>query len=361
MEGAVLRVLDATNDLTFNVDLAAAWRAAGAQVHVGTAGLLLGHQPFDIVHCHWPEELVDWQVPPPRDKADRAIRALERAGEHAFLVCTMHNLLPHSAREGDAASRDYYLAFLRRMDAIGHFSQTSLELTRRAYPEIDPSRHFVHGMNLFPSLGALAGTRAQARAMLGLDEDRLAVAVFGQMRHAQEVALVHRGVDLAGLADVQWLLAARLPREYVARRFVRNRWCHARWLRRHGVHVQSGYLPDETVAAIFRGVDAVIIPRSGQHLNSGLLPLAMTFGTPLIAPDHGVYREFLAGTDNLLYRPADPASLADALRQLPALKSETVRGSNRDRATAWGCDVIVRAILDRAGKAVRSSSAEAVR
>ena len=342
-----LRVLNATDDLSFSVDIPAAYRRAGAEVVVGTAPLLAGGGDFDIVHCHWPEELTGWRVPPSPAQVADVMHALERAKQRAFVVCTVHNLLPHEARPDDTATRDYYARFLGMMDAVGHFSRTSVQWVSEAFPEIESSRHFVHGMQLYTSLRAHAMSRSDARALLGMTEGETWVATLGAFRHAEELGLIHDAVRVVGSQSPRLLLAGRMPRSLTGVRHIWSRLGHTAWLRRHGVLSLGGYLPDRTVAAICQAADAMIILRSGHHLNSGLLPLATTFETPVVAPRYGTFAEFLSDSGNLLYSPGDPKSLADALRRVSRIDQTQVRAENRRRAEGWGCDNIVKSVIER--------------
>lgn len=344
-----MKVLVPTDNLTFTFDLVRAYLDHGCEVHVGKVNLLLKQQKFDLVHCHWPEELVNWAVPPSPGQVDTALDALDWAAGNGVLVCSVHNILPHRANDADRASSEYFRQFFLRMHKIGHFSQSSVEAILNAYPETLAERHFVHGMNLFESIRALSPGRTAARERFGFGTE-FVVGTFGQLRSAGELSLIHSAIDLLRDSTPKVLFASRPQKRGLALLDWLSRLTHRRWLSRHDVIAMSGYLSDGDTAAVFEAVDAMIIPRSGRHLNSGLLPLAMSMGTPIVAPDYGLYREYLAGSENELYEPGNPNGLARAIERVAGKDREAVRISNLALSKGWGWSSIVDQILAQVGK-----------
>jgi hypothetical protein len=53
---------------------------------------------------------------------------------------------------------------------------------------------------------------------------------------------------------------------------------------KHGTINMGGQVDDASLVRVVEAIHGVIILRFGNHLNSGLLPLVLTLGTPVIAP-----------------------------------------------------------------------------
>lgn len=336
-----MKVLLATNDRTFAAGFSQAYLRHGVALHAGMSSLFLRDQPFDLIHCQWPEEIVDWQLPPRQAEMEAAFECLDWWQDRTTLVATVHNLVPHAVHAADQASRALFAGFYKRMHRIGHFSEASRSAIREAFPEIPAERHFLHGMNLFEHLRPLSIGRKAARNRLGLGEGEYVVALLGQLRNAEEVALVRRGFDLAASPGLRLLFAARPSYQWYRRRNLVGRARLAHWFKRPGITRIAHRLDDAQMIAVLEAADALVIPRFGKHLNSGLLPLAMTFGTPLIAPDYGVYREMLTGSANALYTPGDARALAAAIGRMREKPGDEVRAANRAIAAGWGCDQLV--------------------
>ena len=337
-----MKILVATEDLTFSVSLSHAYKAAGHEVSAGLPELYLGLRDFDLIHFHWPEELTQWQVPPLRPLVERLLARLDTLKRATKMVCTVHNLLPHA--DPGPVSWDYYNRFYARMDRIGHFSQSSLDAVRAKFPDAADEKHFIHGMNNFSNLQIHAVGRDAARDRFGIGPDALVVAAVGQVRALDELALLSDAISKFAVPKLHVLRAFRPP--WVgsfSARLKRKRLMQS--LNRKPITSLEGFLEDAELVAVCEAADIIVIPRMENQLNSGMLPLAMTFGTGLVAPDCGVFREKLAGSMNELYAPGDAADMARAISRLAAKKPEGVRAANLALAADWGWPRAVERIL----------------
>lgn len=331
-----MKILLATNDATFNVSLAAAYRSTRHELHVGTAELALKQAEFDTIHLHWPEELVAWTTPPNPHFARHALELLDWWRERSQLVCTVHNLVPHASGPHDEASRHFYGQFYARMHRIGHFSHSSLEAVKAKYPESRTAEHVVHGMNLFEDLRQHSVGRAAARSALGIAEGTFAVATLGAIRSWRELALLAAATSRTGIRNLRVLHRARGGiSSHPLKRFVQNLQLR-RWRSRAQVDSAPGFLTDAQMTHLVEAADAVFVPRLKNELNSGIPPLAMTFGTPIVAPDCGVFRETLLREANGLYAVGDPGEAARELERVARMDAAGARSANLAHTAGWG-------------------------
>jgi glycosyltransferase involved in cell wall biosynthesis len=341
----VRRVLIATDDRTFSVALCDAYRARGYEVDLGVSALWLDLKHYDIIHLHWPEELVGWAMPPRADAVDRLIARLTELRTRSTLIATVHNLLPHSAPRYHDGAGDLYAQIYAQMDRIGHFSGESVAQVCALFPAIPADRHVLHGMNDFRDLMRHAVGRDAARAALGFQGDEIVIGLFGSLRNPAEASLAYRAIDQLSLKNAKILFAARPP--FLSGRFSRKlaQLRFARWLRRNPVQHHKGFIDDHKMVTMFEAMDMLLIARCDGHLNSGQLPLAMTFGTPLIAPHFGVFAEMIGTSDNILYTPGDASSAARAIERLATKPLPDVRRSNRVLAGKWGWETALGRLL----------------
>ncbi len=328
-----MKILVATDDLTFSVSLSHAYKALGHEVSAGLPELYLCLRDFDLIHFHWPEELTGWAMPPSPRAVRRLLDRMDALKPQTKMVCTVHNLLPHADRGGE--SEALYAAFYARMDLVGHFSESSRTAVLSSFSAIPAEKHIVHGMQDFGDLRAYGTGKAAARARLGVPAEATVVAAIGQLRSLGELGLLSDAIAKPGLPPVHLLRAFRPPnvsriadrarRKYLMRSFDRL-----------PSTVLDGYLDDAELVAVCEAADIIIIPRMENQLNSGVLPLAMTFGTGIVAPDCGVFRETLAGSMNALYAAGDPGAMATAIARLVAKDAEAVRANNLALAEQWG-------------------------
>jgi len=320
-----------SNDRTFAPALTQAYRDRGFDVVAGVDAFETDPASFDLIHFHWPEELVGWgaNVRDP-DRTAALLAKLDRLRGSTVLVATIHNLIPHNTEALDGPEAAYFAAFYERMDLIGHYSAYSRERYAQVYPSLDPDKQIVQPLNSYAHLKPLAGGRAAARQALGLaDAPGPVFALCGALRTIDELELVQSAWRGFNRQDARLLLATQPSWKGVGsvRAFI-GRVVNRVW--RNGPRIVR--LPDRpddaTLVQIMEAVDALLIPRLGYHLNSGLIPLALTFGTGVIAPDSGPNREIVPLPTNELYTPGDAPDFARAMERQAAKSESAVRAAN---------------------------------
>lgn len=326
-----MKILVASNDLTFNPALVSAYRDAGHEVHAGVPNFLLALSEYDIIHFHWPEELVGFGINSANPLRTREVlNLIDRHKQSSVLVATVHNLVPHAADTLDGPETAYFAQFYERMDIICHFSEYSFKRFAETYPNLSCIPQIVHGLNSYDHLLRFAEGPVVARQSLGLPTNEFVFSVIGAMRKPEELSLVRQGWTKAHLSQAHLLLASDPPWNVMqAHHRLIDKAKHHRWLSANRrVRNVGGNLDDRTLVKLVEASDALIVPRFGLHLNSGLVPLALTFGTAVIAPDYGVCSECVPRSANSLYKAGDFNALALALRRQIGLDRERVRSAN---------------------------------
>jgi glycosyltransferase involved in cell wall biosynthesis len=161
------------------------------------------------------------------------------------------------------------------------------------------------------------------------------IAAVGQLRSMDELGLLSDAVGKPGLPPVHMIRAFRPPNISSISDRVRRKYLKRSFDRLPGVTL-DGYLEDADLVAVCEAADIMMIPRMENHLNSGVLPLAMTFGTGVVAPDCGVFHETLGGSMNELYAAGDPDAMTKAISRLAAKHPIAVRASNLALSKDWG-------------------------
>jgi hypothetical protein len=338
----MMRVLVATNDRTFTPSLVRAYAEAGWEVVTGVDNLYYRSVAFDLVHLHWPEELIGWEMPTAQ-ALNRLEETLAWLGSRTRVIATVHNLLPHRTAEHPLDRKLYNVVYLAS-DLIGHFSYYSRDRVRSLFAKIPLEKQVVHPPFLFTHLPQYQHGRGEARKNLGIRDDEFAILAFGSLREAAELELLKKGVRYSKRRRKRMIFAARLPGGSRLERGIR-RVSFEMWKRSNSVINLEGYIEDCKVYSLFEAADAVLISRFGLHMNSGILPLAITVGTPIVAPLYGIYAEYLTGTGNELYKPGDSRDLARAIDRISQRDRNTLSGQNRQIAANWGWHEILKKCL----------------
>lgn len=332
------RVLMCSNDLTFAPALTQAYQARGFEVAVGVDGLDAPPGAYDVVHLHWPEELVGWRSgASDPERTQVALEKLDRWRAHAVLVATVHNLVPHNTERIDGLEAAYFRDFYERIDLIGHYSGYSRQRYAEVYPSLDAGKQVVQPLNSFAHLLPLGTGRAAARQALGLGPDEPVFAVFGALRKQAEAELLQKAWSKVRRKDARLLLASR-PNWAGVSRFGRllGKIRRKLWLRDPRI-IQPGFHPDDAeLVRLLEAADAALVPRLGHHLNSGLVPLAFTFGTAVIAPDNGPNGEIIPLPANELYAPGDATAFARAIERQADKSADETRAANLAHMTRMG-------------------------
>ena len=81
------------------------------------------------------------------------------------------------------------------------------------------------------------------------------------------------------------------------------------------VLLRSEFIPDEETEVYFKAADVLVLPYR-EIYQSGVLFLGHSFGLPVLAADVGSLKEdIVEGQTGFLFRPEDPASLAEAIER----------------------------------------------
>ncbi|MEH2535993.1 glycosyltransferase involved in cell wall biosynthesis [Bradyrhizobium sp. AZCC 1588] len=354
-----MRVLIASNDLTFNPSLVSAYLERGHEVTTGVSNFALRLGRYDIVHLHWPEELVGFGANCSHvGRTASALDLLEWWSERSVIVATVHNLIPHATERTDGPEARYFEAFYKKVDLICHFSNHSRLRYSQVYPTLNSCVHVVHGLNNFSHLKVFSKGVDLARDRLKLERARPVLSVVGAMRKVEELRLLRTAWSLANHRGATLILATELPwgRMRLGRRLLEKAGYHLWFRRLDNVLDVGGNVDDETLVSLVEASNAVIILRSGEHLNSGLLPLALTFGTPLVAPAYGINEETLRGTRNQLYRPGDARSLGAAISRSLDTNLEDARVENLVLSQGFGWSSILDDIWDEIAVVIKNKA-----
>lgn len=335
-----MRALVATNDQAISIDLAEAYSQRGYETVLGLSELFSPSTSFDLVHLHWPEELVGWKTPRP-DDIKRLNAALKSWHQTSCVVATIHNLFPHSPKKKET-DRQLYLETYSNCSLIGHFSNYSKKEFSKYYPEITTA-HVVHKPFLYERFRPAIVKPDVARRHFPLSDDQPVALLFGALRSKTEAEFVLNALRLAP-GSLQTLFAARLGLESRVQRGLGELQLALLSLRMR-IERTRALVPDESLPLWFGAADAVIVPRMPPHLNSGVFMMARTLGRPVIAPAYGPFLEYCIEGWDQLYEPGDSKSLASALGKLQSSRHSNAPHSLEAATSGWGWGAIVDALL----------------
>ncbi len=228
----------------------------------------------------------------------RQIRS--RSEAKVLLLC--HNVFPHEPFPRPLRGLERRLIRQTFSRADGFLVQSrQLGQQAAAFNPHAPQRQIAHPVYDFFSRwdpGPGADRQSPARLLF-----------FGKIRR-------YKGLEV--FLEALHLLNGRMPfHATIAGEFYFNpgplRQLARRWNLEDRLHWESRYLPDSEVPRLFRDADLVVLPYL-EATQSGVVPLAYQFDTPVIASDVGGLSELvIEGRTGFLCPPGDAACLADSI------------------------------------------------
>lgn len=274
----------------------------------------------DVAHVHWTAPIVQRAESDPeaQDRLDQFRAMIDAARARGVrLLWTVHNALPHDVRH-DALELELNRFLAATADVVHVLNAATAKEVAPLY-ELSgrPVVHLPH-----PSYRGVyegSGTRAQARAALGLDATDLAVLFFGQVRPYKGVDVLIDAVAKLDASASPVLLLAGKTSEADVETIERLLPPDLRTVRHHD------FVEDADVQTWFDAADVAVFPYR-RVLNSGSLHLAATFGVPTVLPDEEHLRAEFGGEHWIRwFEPGDAGALARVLSEpLPS------RGSSED-------------------------------
>ena len=219
-------------------------------------------------------------------------------GAGATPVATVHNLHPHSypvptvRRLSDLTAR---LGWMQCATLFVHSSGLKEELTRELGARAPPVDAIPHGM--WTGHAAAASVPSRDGHLL----------LFGVMRRNKGL---HVMLDaLRSLPGKRLVLAGAFPDAAFARE-IRDRVASERL----AVDILDRVIPESEIGALYAGASLAVLPYTEFHAQSGVLQLAIAYGTPTVVTDVGALGEEVRREGiGVVAPPADPAALARAV------------------------------------------------
>lgn len=313
MKILIVYTASGTSDNPFVRLLADGIRACGYEVVCSVEEFRSNAAAYDIVHLQWPEELFRWKAPAPADvkTLEQQLQTLKNNG--IPLIYTRHNTLPH---HGNPLVAEAYGLVERYADAIVHLGDCSLREFTAAHPDSeqlpgrDPAPHLRravrhgHYARRRPPRARMPGRPGWWCCLRGVPPRGGAQAGMGRV--PADCTTRPNSCSRRGL----WPYTRRGSRFKGLKRLA-GRLLYA------AAHSVEGFfdsritspeplIPDEQLPCYLAAADVVFIQRT-DILNSGNVPLALSFGRVVTGPASGNIGGLLAETGNPGIRSRRPA------------------------------------------------------
>ena len=285
------------------------------EVHTGSKLFWELDGKYDIVHLHWIEALAYWNLT--RTTAEQICERLKQKKMAGTKVCiTFHNIQPHTQK---TESEDLYRPVLEQVDGVIHMGQASQAEFEKRYMNFDWCNRVRQTIISHPSYAATPNylSKEECRKVLSIDNNAKVVLAFGAIRSSQEADFCVRVLDKIDRKNLLFVC----PRWRID---VGAGW-RRKWIRKPQKaksRLFNQFISEEEVQLYLNSCDVVLLPRVAKsNLNSGVPPLAFTFGRVVVGPNQGVIGELLTANSNFCFEPGNVDDAVAALQS--ALDSDT--------------------------------------
>jgi beta-1,4-mannosyltransferase len=285
----------------------------------GRRWLLLNRRRIQVLHFHYVQQFYAYEAVHAR------LRWVLRFASNLLLarllgyrtVFTLHNATPTYPLQPDW------------VDMLGHWVAANLthsvivhcEAARQLLKEKFGRRKHVHIVSHPHYMDQYENTITQsaARAALRIAPENLVFAFIGGIRPNKGVEHLIKAFNQLNGDYLTLIIAGKLwPPETYIRALERSVVADSRVL------LHKRFIPNEELQVYFNAVDVVVLPFE-RILTSGSAILAMGFARPVVAPAKGCLSDLITADVGILYDPASPTGLLEALMQCVEKRSDLAR------------------------------------
>ena len=229
------------------------------------------------------------------------LRGVKKGLPNAKCITIVHNFKPHESRIGDKQLNKF---IANRTDLMVSLSPSVKEDILTSLPDM-------HTINLFHPIYDHYGTtvsKQDAMAKLDLNPNFKHLLFFGLVRQ-------YKGLDV--LIDALPLVNSTTPfKVIIAGEFYQDEGMYRKQIAEHGLEnkilIRNEYIPNEEVPYYFCGSDVIVLPYK-TATQSGVVPIAIHFGKPVIVTNVGSLNSLLEKHRIGLTSAPDPESLAASI------------------------------------------------
>lgn len=335
----ILHVVNPGGENPYVESISTAMQNVGVSVVMST-DYFFSDEYFDIIHFHWPEALTNWQI-----ITDELVNTVKknvrlRQSQGAKVIYTYHNDKPHYV--SSKATHDLYRFLEQHADGIIHLGDASMKtLSNLQVPQtVIPHQTYNYQNKV---------SKKEARSILKIKEASFVILVFGKIRNFDEQKVIlsfHKELNKSNklLLVPRWKDASRplfshwlkLLKYYYVNRVV---------LKYINGIFGKGSVKENDIQLYFNAADILFLPRT-NNVNSGLIPLAFSFGLPVVGFNSGNIGSILSKSNNFVLNDLKKNSISELAKNLKHEKLLQINNSNYEIAkSTWGLKNIVEQTL----------------
>jgi glycosyltransferase involved in cell wall biosynthesis len=238
-----------------------------------------------------------------------------RLKKQTTVIGLLHNAIPHEPHFFD---RPLAKRFFKHCQGFMVMSET----VERDLLTLTPKARYIHKQHPIYNHFGKKLTSTVAKTRLGLNPNKTTLLFFGLIRE-------YKGLDtlieaMTHLDDTYQLLIA--GESYGSFQKYRKQIEHSPAKNR--IEVRNYYIEDRDVPVLFSAADVLVLPYKSAT-QSGVLPVAYHYETPVVATDVGGFREAIEKSGTGVVCASGAEALANGVREIARIGPETILANIR--------------------------------
>ena len=296
---------------------------------------------YDVIFFQWPEAIFNFSHIGGAEVECVAAQIAVWKSKGAIIAYTRHNNRAHTDRTNSMS--ELYRIVEINCDVMIHLGKISMQ---NSAPNLRNAMHCVVAHHTMTSIKRDM-TQAEARAQLGISENKKVVLCFGVFRNDAERLSVVKAFRKLEFPNKLLLTPGFFPRKLFRKNVflaIRSLISRIKYLP-YGKFLWHPRVSNSELPYYFAASDVVLIQRL-DILNSGNLPMAFYFGKPVVGPLVGNVGEILQETGNETFNPANWETITQALCHVLSSDGAMLGRKNQQIAdTQWNPKIVARQLL----------------
>ncbi|MDR0543641.1 MAG: glycosyltransferase [Dysgonamonadaceae bacterium] len=289
-----------------------------------TARAIAGFQPDVLIVAYWMSFF-----------APAYTSIVKRLKKRTTVIGLLHNAIPH-----EPYFFDQWLT--RRFFKQCHGFMVMSETVEKDLLSVLPGAHYTYKHHPIYNHFGKKLSSGIAKSRLGLDINKKSLLFFGLIREYKGLDLLIEAMD--HLDDSYELLIA--GESYGSFQKYRKLIDHSSAKDR--IVVKNYYIEDKDVPLLFSAADVLVLPYKSAT-QSGVLPVAYHYETPVVATDVGGFREAIEKAGTGVVCATDGTALAEGIEEIFRIGQEKILANIRLERKNLSWESFAGTLLDFAG------------
>lgn len=270
------------------------------------------NEDFDIVFFHWEEYLAKG-----KDTDTSFLEQLEKRmlywKKRSKLVILKHNLNVHTPLGN---SEQIFEIVNKYQDGVIHMGEYSRREYTKMYSFSEDKKHVIIPHQWYIDTPNEVDKYA-ARKVLGIDNNKFVMLVFGAVRKKDEADLILKSFSLLNADNKLLLVSSWRGEKKINKKRYPLKWSLLKirnilYRFNSELKLNQSFVAESEVQNYFSASDMLFIPRT-DSLNSGNIPLGFTFKKVVVGPNIGNMGEILSNTGNPTFEVNSQGSIEEAI------------------------------------------------